>query len=262
MARTGFFGSIIRIFLCIINVVFLLLGLSVFIVSAVLRWSGDSILNKITSDESIKSILNVSAINSVTLVLLILGAFITILSLIGLCGTCCTNRFFLVIYEIIIIILFIFHGILLVVAAFKSSSIESEFRKALNQTVDDLNSDQTSESDKIEKCSSLKFFSELFECCAANGPNDFKNASYITECCFKPSYTSGCADKTIKSFKENGVNLIVIPNSIVLGLEFFIILLVPFLIGRIARARRLYEEEERIVNIKPTNYHQNYRYYN
>ncbi|RNA00728.1 23 kDa integral membrane -like [Brachionus plicatilis] len=245
MARTGFFGSIIRIFLAIINVVFLLLGLSVFIASAVLRWSGDSILNKITSDEGVKSILNVSAINSVSLVLLILGAFITVLSLIGLCGTCCTNRFFLVVYEITIIILFIFHGILLVVAAFKSGTIESEFRKALNKTIDDLNSDQTSESDKTEKCSSLKFFSELFECCGANGPSDFKNVTLINDCCFK-DYTDGCADRTIKSFKENGVNLIVIPNSIVLGLEFFIILLVPFLIGRIARARRLYEEEERI----------------
>lgn len=255
MAKTGFFGSIIRIFLGIINVIFLLLGLCVFIVSAVLRWSASSILNKITSNEEVNSIINVSAINSVSLILLILGGFITVLSLIGLWGACCSNRFFLVIYEVIIIILFIFHAILLIVAAFKSSSIETEFRKALNQTVDDLNSDTTTELNKTEKCKSLKFLSELFQCCGANSPSDFKNSTYVTECC-SGSYKHGCADKTIESFKKNGVNLIIIPNSIVLGLEFIIILLVPFLIGRISRARNSYEENER--NIKPTNY----RYYN
>ncbi|CAF1146777.1 unnamed protein product [Brachionus calyciflorus] len=262
MARTGFFGSIIRIILAIVNILFLLIGFAVFIAAAILRWSKDSILNKIATNDVLKPILNVTAINDVSLILLILGAFITVLSIIGLCGACCANRFFLGVYEIVIVVLFISHGIVLVVAAFKSGTIENEFRKALNQTVFDVNSDKTDEEYKMERCSALKLISEIFECCGLNGPNDFTNATYVTECCYGSS-TDGCGDKTVKSFKENGVNIIIIPNSIVLGLEFLIIVLVPFLIGRITRSRRMYEdvdENERIISIKPTNYQQNYRY--
>lgn len=117
---TGCFGSLIRIVLGIINTIFLLIGLAIFITAAILRWSSDSLLNKITNSEAIQSIISVSALDATTIVLLAIGGFIIALSLAGLLGVICSSRFFLVIYEIIIIILFLAHGITLLVVAFKA----------------------------------------------------------------------------------------------------------------------------------------------
>lgn len=259
MPKTGCCGSFIRVILGIVNTLFLVLGLAIFIGAAVLRWSSDSILNKITKNDDIRSIIDISALDNVSIALLVVGAFITVLSLIGLAGACCASKFFLFVYEIIIVLLFLFHAIVLIVAAFKSSDIETEFRKALNTTIADLNSPKTSKDDVTAKCKALKLISEIFECCGANGPQDFTlNTTYAIECCANRNYLFGCSDKTISTFKSNGVNLIVIPNSVILGFEFLIILLVPFLIGRISRSRA--SEEERIINVKPTNFNSTYRY--
>lgn len=257
MTKTGCCGSLIRVLLGLVNILFLLIGLAVFTAAAVLRWSSDSILNKISRSDDIHSIIDVSAINSVTVALLIIGGFIALLSLIGLVGVCFTSKFFLFVYEVIIVILFLSHAIVLIVAAFKSSDLEKEFRKALNQTVDDMNSPKIPQDELQAKCKSLRLISDIFQCCGANGPQDFSyNKTYATECCVG-SYTIGCSDKTVSSVKSNGVNIIVIPNSIILGFEFLIILLVPFLIGRISSERRRYNEE-RIINIKPTTFSSTY----
>jgi hypothetical protein len=261
MAKTGCCGSLIRVIIGIINGLFLLIGLAIFIIAAILRWSSDSLLNKITNNASIESIINVAVLDAATIVLLAIGAFILLLSFIGLLGVICANRFFLVIYEIVIIMLFLAHGITLIVAALKSSDIEDEFRKALNRTIDDINNPLTENSTVTADCAALNLLSEIFECCGAQGPSDFINPEYRYECCYSNLTTDGCANKTVNTLKENGVNIIIIPNCSILAVEFLIILMVPFLIGRISRRKAQSEEEERIINVKPTT-HYEYRYKN
>ena len=158
-SSTGCCGSLIKIILGVVNTIFLVIGLAIFITAAVLRWSSDSILNKITNSEAIQSIISVSALDATTIALLSIGAFIIILSLVGLLGVICSNRFFLVIYEIIIILLFLAHGIILIVAAFKASDIENEFRKSLNNTIDDINNPKTPNSTVVAECAALNLLS-------------------------------------------------------------------------------------------------------
>ncbi|CAF1081366.1 unnamed protein product [Brachionus calyciflorus] len=235
-----------------VNIEFLLIGCADFIEAA-------TIVNKIETNDVLKTIINVTTINNDNLIRLILSAFIIMLCIIGLCGACCANRFFLGVYEILMVILFISHGIGFVNELsgtveneFKNSLYRIEFRQPLNEIVFDVNSNKTSEEDKIEKCSALKLISEIYECCGLNGPGDFINATYVTECCYGSS-TYGCGDETVMSFKENGVNNIIILNSIELVLEFSIIIQVPFLIGYITKSRRRYEHvdhNERIDLIK------------
>ena len=159
MAKTGCCGSLIRVFLGIVNALFLLIGLAVFIIAAVLRWNSGSILNKITNSEAIQSIISVAALNAATIVLLAIGAFIILLSLVGLLGVICANRFFLVIYEVVIILLFLAHGVTLIVAAVKSSDIEDEFRKSLNRTIDDINNPMSDNTTVVAECAALNLLS-------------------------------------------------------------------------------------------------------
>ena len=227
----GCCGSLIRLVLGIINVIFLLIGLAVFIIAGILRWSPDSILNKLSDNQAVESIINLSALNYITIALLAIGGFIIFLSVIGLLGILCSSKFFLVIYEVVIVILFLAHGITLIVCAFKASDIEKEFRIALNNTIHDLNDPQTSEEQASAECAALKLISEIFQCCGASGPGDFKNETYITECCVDAEKI-GCADKTVNDIKDNGVNIIIIPNVVILAFELLIIIMVPFLIGK------------------------------
>jgi hypothetical protein len=43
---------------------------------------------------------------------------------------------------------------------------------------------------------------------------------------------AGCADKSVAVASKNVINLVVIPTAVVLGIQFFAILAVPFLIGK------------------------------
>lgn len=125
----------------------------------------------------------------------------------------------------------------------------------LNVTIKDLNSNSTSPEKVTAECHSMRILSDIFICCGYDGPQDFVyNTTFATECCKQGTY-KGCADTIVNEIKSNGINLVVIPNFVILGFEFVIILLVPFLIGRIRRHDRRYLEEEGSINVKPTGYH-------
>lgn len=147
--------------------------------------------------------------------------------------------------------------------AVKSGDVENEFRRLLNNTVNDLNSNSTSPDKVTAECHTMRLLSDIFICCGYNSPDDFVlNKTYATECCKTGTY-KGCADTIVTEIKSNGINIVVIPNFVILGFEFVIILLVPFLIGRIRRHDRRYMEDEAVINVKPTgyynaNYHRDY----
>lgn len=261
--ETGCFGSCIRIILGILNTIFLIVGLGVFISAAVLRWSSSSALKKLIDNDSTKDVIDISTIEAVTVGLLVVGGIIAFISLIGLIGVVFANRFFLVIYEIIIVLLFLTHLIIVLVLAFKSSDLEKEYRKALNKTIENINAPDTSEQVLSNDCAIMKLLSEIFECCGANGPTDFANKTLTSVCCIG-EYQTGCGDKAVDSISNNVVPAVLVPNGVILGFEFIMILAIPFVIGRISReqARRRDEERNNVLSIKPTTYGQpKYRAY-
>lgn len=119
MAKVGCCGGMIRFLLIMINSIFFLIGLTVFIVAAILRWGSNSILSKLSGDADVQSILNLSAIDAVSIALLSLGGFVIFLSLLGLAGACCANKCFLFVYEAVIVALFVTHAIILTVGKWK-----------------------------------------------------------------------------------------------------------------------------------------------
>ena len=248
--KIGFFGSVIRFLLGIINGIFLLLGFAIFLSAAILRWNSNSIINKINNDAA-KNILNFSVLDNVSLTFIIIGAFIIVVSLLGLFGIIFTNRFLLVIYEIIICSLFLAHVIILLYAVIKSSSLETELRKSLNQTIERINDNSMSPDMQKEDCDALKFLSQLFECCGANNLNDFTNKTMIEMCCVQNT-TNGCSDKIISTVKTDGANIIIIPNAVILLFEFLILISVPLLISRVSRLVKTRRDEEDESYVRPT----------
>lgn len=115
MVKVGCCGGMIRVLLILINSIFFLIGLTVFIVAAILRWGSDSILSKLSGDADIQSVINLSAVDAVSIALLALGGFIICVSLLGLAGSCCANKCFLFVYEAIVVALFVSHAIVLTV---------------------------------------------------------------------------------------------------------------------------------------------------
>ena len=260
-SNTGCFGSFIRVVLSLINIVFLIFGLGIFLVAALLKWTDTSLFSQMINNDEIRSIIDVSAIETVSMALLILSGFIILLSLIGLVGACCANRFFLVIYEIVLVMLFLSHGVLLIIGGLKGSEVEREFRRALNETAEKIRlSSNTSDPEFKTKCDAFKLVSQMFDCCGAHSPADFSK-SLTQMCCHEAQPIYGCSDRLVAVVKRNGLNIIIIPNSVILCFEFILILIVPFLIGRITKGRRreLEEEDDRIINIKPTTYGSSYR---
>lgn len=228
----GFFGSSVRFILIIINLVFFLMGLIVFIIAAVLKWT--SLFNNFVNIQGVDTLVKLGSIESVSSVLLVMGAFAVILSLLGLFGAKYGNKFLLLSYEVIIILIFLTQGISALVIGTASSALETEFRNSMNKTIDSINNNDTSTEVFDRECKLLRDVSSIFKCCGANGPSDFVNASLAEQCCFG-DYDIGCTDKVVKDVVDYSTSLIVIPTILISIVEFLAIVMVPILICRISK---------------------------
>lgn len=251
--RVGAFGSCIRLVLAIFNIILFLLGALVFSSAAIIRWKPDIIINDITNDQAFRSIMNISALDNVSIALLSIGGAMIVLGLIGLIGSMCTSRFFLIVYEVLIILIFFCHGVLLLLVSFKSNDIELQFRKELNKTIDTINNQNSTDIDFKGQCDIMKALSAVFKCCGANGSNDFQNQTLVNQCCdtSKEFFNVGCADKTVDTVTSNAIDIVLIPNSVLLGFELLLILSIPFLIGKIKRKGKYYEDRQ-VNYLRPT----------
>jgi hypothetical protein len=238
----GFLGSIIKIFLVILNLLTFLIGATLFTITSLLRWSPEKILGKISTDKSFQSILNISALNNVSIVLLSIASLMVILSIIGLFGSLCANRFFLIVYEFFMIILFFTHIIALVIIATKSIDIEKEFRGSITNTMNKINEKNSTGNEFKESCELMRSFSELFKCCGANNSSDFINEYLIDECCIQRNQSLinvGCSNQVVTFVKSNAIQIVLVPNAIILIIELITILFVPFLINKIRRLKKI-----------------------
>jgi hypothetical protein len=233
--KLGFCGASIRMLLLIMNAIFFLLGLMVFVTAAVLKW-GSSLTDYLKID-GIQELVGLTSINSVTTFLLILGAFIIVVSVSGFIGAKFNNRFFLITYTVILVLLFLAHGIGLIVLLVDSSTFEDEFKKDFNSTIKNLVNSSVPVDKYNETCSLLLSVSKVFKCCGADNVEDLPSIQR-EKCCTNyatAKYKNGCTPVIIDDIKSNAFNLIVIPSLVVLVVELFGIILVPFLIGRIRK---------------------------
>ena len=143
--KFGAFGSCIRLILVTFNIILFIIGAVVFASAAIIRWKPELIVSELIDDQDINSLINISSLGTVSLALLTIGGAMLLLGVIGLIGTMCSSRFFLVLYEVLIIVIFFCHGVLLLLVSYKSSDLEEEFRKELNKSIEIINSPNSSE---------------------------------------------------------------------------------------------------------------------
>ncbi len=228
----GCCGDTIRFFLNVVNFLFFIMGLVVFITAALLYWT--DILGKDLDIKELKNVVEIAQIDTVAIVLMVIGGFAMLVSVIGLLGACCMNRFFLIVYEIVVLCMFLAHGITLLVVVFSSDSIKNAFEKGLDKTVTSLNKNETN----FElKCDALLALSKAFKCCGSfNGTKDFKDPSYALKCCEtnqkNETATEGCPKKSVNELMDKSVNYIIIPSGFILTVELFAIIAVPIIIKK------------------------------
>lgn len=224
----GCMGNTIRVCLYFVNGIFLIMGLVIFITAAVLKWS--DLLTDLDIAE-LTQLAAIGSINSVSIFLMVLGGFAILVSLFGILGAKFLNRFFLIIYEIIVLIMFLAHGIALLVLIFSATTITNEYTAFLNKTVTELKSSDD------KGCELVLTLSNLFDCCGGfDGPNDFRNKTLAKSCCKldKNNMTSnqGCASKSVDYITDKSVELLIIPSGVILAVELLAIVMIPFLIGK------------------------------
>lgn len=164
---------------------------------------------------------------------MILSAIIMFFSMIGIYGTNRLEKIFLVSYNIIVLVLFLVHFILLLVLLYGYPSFQDHYKEGLNETITNLNNYKEFEVN----CGLMKGFSAVFECCGSKGPMDFVNASVAIDCCEEDpgtgrTYQDGCGKKASKEF-STALNCLLIPSVFILLLELIVLTMVPFLIGRV-----------------------------
>jgi hypothetical protein len=216
--------TLIRFFLLVINILVVLLGLLVFILAAVLKWGSG--LKDIVDVPGFDKIFDIAAIGTVGTALLILGAFCVVVGAFGFIGVKSLNRFFLFIYEIVLLVLFLGHAIALLYLVFNTSSIENLFRDEMKKTVEIINKGNTTDGYK-ERCDLMNGLSTLFSCCGNTSPGDLT----IRQACCNVDYTNstGCSNKVIDDIKNQSVYYLVIPSSVILFIELVGLIMVVFL---------------------------------
>jgi hypothetical protein len=222
-------GNFLRYLLFILNLLIFLMGLILFILAALLKWTNVFGGLDLGVFEQIASF---ASLNGVSTFVLIVAAVIMAISLFGLIGSKTMNRFFLIIYLILIIILFLAHGIALLVLVFGSSTVENLYRQEVNKTVSNLQYKQGDEFKAL--CTVFVEFSDAFQCCGAdNGPDDFGNTTIAKECCSKKKdYDKGCGQVSLDAIVKGSINFLVIPSAVILGIELFAIISVSCICGK------------------------------
>ena len=243
MARSaGFCGSIFICLLVLINTFFFLLGASFFTVGAIVKWTGP--FGDIKK-EVLQIVTELKLIDSLTNIFLIVGGAIMLVSLIGFVGACCRSRFFLIMYEIVITLVFIGHLAGFVYTLAKGSEINEGIKKDLNRYVNNLISEFVPSA--IPYCQAYKKTADFLQCC------DFNTTypSLRTSCCpIETRIRETCIEKLTYM---NYFLLITLPNSIILGFEFIIILAVFYLIVRFKKTPEYANENKKYLTY-PTTY--------
>jgi hypothetical protein len=231
-----------RYVLVFFNVIIFIMGLLICILAAVLKWGKLDVFSEIDKIGG-GEVLGLAKIDTVVILVLVLGLFALLLSLIGLLGLCYLNKFLLYVYEVVVLLLFLTHGIGLLVALFARGSIEDIFNKELTKIVDNYINPNTT---KQLYCDEMKTLAELFKCCGSKSPSTLKSQTIIDNCCvqsdksivFKVNDTTstyGCTNNVVNKLEANAKSYIFIPSGIILVVELVVVVVTPLMIGDIRK---------------------------
>lgn len=218
-----------RILLGIIKFIFGLLGASLIIATSLFKWANIAQLKQISD---IGAILNLTYIIDIIIYALLgLGVLFFIISLIGLMGVCFANRVFLLIYECLLILFFVLHLAALILLLAMSNFIEQQYRGFLSTQMASINTNINLDA----KCVFMRGLSSLFQCCGAQGPQEFVLSTNRVACCSNWMLTQGCAQPSVDWLRKWAIFLLVLPTAVILAIELSTLIGVPFLVQSITK---------------------------
>nr|AMB43016.1 CD63 [Paratapes undulatus] len=188
----GFVSTLARIFLVVVNVLFLILGLVFFGLGLFIRF-GSSILNKYV--ENVKDSIEQSSgsagfgtvdlssfditdlLSGVALGLIFFGLFLTIISVLGCCGGCCKIKCMLITYVIICIVLFLCQVVIIIILYGFPDTFHNPAKKKLKE---DIQSSYVGLNGTDLKTISWNIVMQQVKCCGVDSYADFTGASKWT----------------------------------------------------------------------------------
>jgi hypothetical protein len=227
-------SGLVQLVLGTINLIFLVIGAGLVTLGGVIKF-GNFDLTTIIKNQELQNVLGAVQLDgdTVPIGLLVLGTAVLFISFVGLVGVCCTSRFFLTVYELVVGILFVSHLILFVLAVGKRTDLAPILVKFLNDTVTDVDTNYSANSKLLTaKCNLLQLVSNLGNCC------DFASGLAREDCCKTDVAinSTSCVKATEELFKGSYFEMaVVVPNAAVLAFEVTVLLVVPCLIVRFGK---------------------------
>lgn len=260
--KTSGWGVCPRILLALLNFIFFLLGLAVFVAAAILKFQ---VLNDVKWLKYVYEFkeLNLSEIVDTSLIVIMcVSGFITFVSLIGLFGAMCANKCLLVFYIIIVSILFLAHLAGFIYFLVEKPKILEKLGDGIKEGAKKIVANTTENVDKTFLCAAFLGFSEVLDCCGANGAKDFVGVTFNDTinnvvvdaskfCCKNITNIAdlpGCAPKLTSLLNDYNTPVVIAPNAVALSFEFIFVILIAVLLHSIKK------EERRPNNVNRNNF--------
>ena len=224
MSKVGCCGNVFRFILGALNLFFIMLGISIVVITSAFRWS--NWLDSYKNENIIK------IIDPYIIIFLIIGILLILLNIFGFIAIISLNKALLIIYEIIMVIIFLTLIGSFIALLVLSPKLEEFINNEFNSSITKINND-VSDDYPI-----YIILSKVLDCCGANGPDDFNSTINIDKFCEIKNGTyseTGCRIAVIEIFKNYRNYFIVIPSSVII---FILLLLIFFLAYLIHKASK------------------------
>ncbi|XP_034299762.2 CD63 antigen-like isoform X2 [Magallana gigas] len=177
MAR-GFCGKVGTVFLVIINIIFFLMGLGLVIAGALALTDVSNIntdhIKPLLDSIPVGSFEAGNLVKNLTTLIIVIGAFILLIAGLGLFGACCQNKFMLVTYAVLVLILLVMKIAVIILWFTMKNTVENEVKDKLFVSLkDNYKEDTLTNSNSISNAWNYMFMT--LDCCGVNPVVSTKN---------------------------------------------------------------------------------------
>lgn len=177
MAR-GFCGKVGTVFLVIINIIFFLMGLGLVIAGALALTDVSNIntdhIKPLLDSIPVGSFEAGNLVKNLTTLIIVIGAFILLIAGLGLFGACCQNKFMLVTYAVLVLILLVMKIAVIILWFTMKNTVENEVKdKLIVSLKDNYKADTLTNSNSISNAWNYMFMT--LDCCGVNPVVSTKN---------------------------------------------------------------------------------------
>lgn len=187
MAR-GFCGKVGTVFLVIINIIFFLMGLGLVIAGALALTDVSNIntdhIKPLLDSIPVGSFEAGNLVKNLTTLIIVIGAFILLIAGLGLFGACCQNKFMLVTYAVLVLILLVMKIAVIILWFTMKNTVENEVKdKLIVSLKDNYKEDTLTNRNSISNAWNYMFMT--LDCCGVNPvvstKNDFDSTYWCTD---------------------------------------------------------------------------------